>query len=234
MKPIIGITASVIDAKIHLREAYFQAILAQNALPVVLAPVSDSADIDRYLQKVDGLLISGGADVDPFHYGEEPLPVLGKLAPDRDLFEIGLIREAAKRDIPILAICRGMQVANVAMGGSLYQDVRLYRQDVLQHHQPSAYHIATHTVEIVKGTKLHQMMGHSEIRTNSMHHQSVKTPAPGFVVSAAAKDGIVEAIESPTHRFFVGVQWHPEEQAAHDPFAQRLFQAWIEACRVDP
>jgi putative glutamine amidotransferase len=230
MKPIVGITASVIDTRLQVKETYLQAILSNGALPVVMAYASDADQIDGYLRRVDGLLISGGADVDPAYYGEEPLPVLGKIFPARDRFEIALIREAARRDIPILAICRGMQVVNVAMGGSLYQDVSLYRPDVLQHMQPSAYHVPTHTVEIAPDTQLHRIMGRTEIRTNSMHHQSVKEPAPGFVVSAKAKDGVIEAIESPSHRFFLAVQWHPEELAAHDPMAQRLFRAWIEAC----
>lgn len=231
MSPKIGITASIVDGKLILKEQYIRAAMEAGAVPLAVPPLADERILDQYIAELDGWIVSGGADVDPSQYGEEPLPELGPVLPERDLFEIGLIRKAAAKDVPILAVCRGMQVLNVAFGGSLYQDVRYFRGDHLQHQQKAAYPVATHTVDIVPGSRLHRIAGKNQIRTNSMHHQAAKTIGSGLSVSARALDGIVEAIESASHRFVLGVQWHPEEMAGFDEDAKKLFRAWIEACK---
>ncbi len=230
MLPKVGITASVFEGKLALNEQYVKAALMAGAVPYAVPPIPDPRTIEQYVREMDGWIVSGGADVDPVHYGEQPLPELGPVLPDRDRFEIGLIREAAKKNVPVIAVCRGLQVLNVALGGSLYQDVRHYRSDHLQHQQKSAPHIASHAVEIVPHSLLHSILNKSEIRTNSLHHQSVKSVAPGLFVSARAPDGVVEAVESRSHRFVLGVQWHPEAMAAADDDAMKLFLALTDAC----
>lgn len=231
MKPCIGITAAMIEGKLVLNEQYVRTVRAMDAMPLVIPASGDEQMIRDYVERLDGWLLSGGADVDPSRYGEEPLPELGPVYPERDQFEIELIRTVIERDKPIMAICRGMQVLNVACGGTLYQDIRYVCDDPLQHQQKSAHAVATHTVEIGYGTKLHRIMQREQIRTNSLHHQAVKQIASGFSVCARAKDGVVEAIESPSHRFVLGVQWHPEAMAPSDEHAAALFRSWIEACR---
>jgi putative glutamine amidotransferase len=198
--------------------------------------VDASMDVSGALDGAHGLLLSGGEDVAPGRYGEEPIDALGKVNADRDVFEIGLIEEARKRALPVLAICRGIQVLNVARGGSLVQDIPTQMPECLPHSfkvpefQP--FHLA-HELWIEKGTLLERLMreslsGADACEVNSRHHQAVKRLAPGFVVSATAPDGIIEAIEDPSSRFCLGVQWHPENFWRTGEF-RALFEGFLEA-----
>ena len=195
-----------------------------------------STNVVEALEGTDGLLLTGGDDVAPTRYGEEKHPAVTEVAPERDEFEIALVREARTRDLPILAICRGIQVLNVAAGGSLIQDIPTQVTGALEHkqtvppHQP--YDLA-HEVWLEKESLLAKLMRERLIdadacEVNSRHHQAVNTVAPGFVVSATAPDGVVEAIEDPAARFCIGVQWHPENFWRTGEF-RPLFEGFVEA-----
>jgi putative glutamine amidotransferase len=220
MKPVIGITPSLMrDTQPHgvferylLSANYPNAVLAAGGIPIVLPPQDDHAS--ALLDRLDGLLLSGGADIDPAVYGDtEVHPTTYDVSPLRDRFEFALLREALERDLPILCICRGIQVLNVGLGGTLYQDIAdQYGTDVLHRQQEAGIEAAepSHTVTATDGGLLVEVYGATSIATNSFHHQAIKTVAPGLVVEAQADDGIVEAVSLPGHSFVLGVEWHPE------------------------
>jgi putative glutamine amidotransferase len=190
---------------------YLTSLERAGGTPRVIDPAVDR--VPDVLEECDGVLLTGGADVDPVHYGaDERHPTL-KLDAARDAFEIVLAREALARDMPLLAICRGVQLLNVAAGGTLVQDIPTHRPSDLIHGQRQPVTSTPHTVHIQPGSALARLIGAAsdgQIPVNSRHHQAVDRVAPGFVVSAVAPDGIVEAIERPGANFCVGVQWHPE------------------------
>jgi putative glutamine amidotransferase len=212
-RPAIGITIGYDDrrAGLHvLREDYVKSVELAGGLPLVLAPgaPADAADV---LAKVDGLLLSGGSDVDPALYGELPHPKLGAVVRARDDFELALTREAVARDVPIFAICRGHQVLNVARGGTLVQDIPSVVVAGVDHDARSERWERSHEVRVLQGTRLREILGRETVAVNSFHHQAVDRLGEGLVVSArSSEDRVVEAIEMPDRRFVVGVQWHPE------------------------
>jgi putative glutamine amidotransferase len=208
---------------------YVQAIKQAGGIPFILPIVENPTHIQRQIELVDGVLLSGGYDVWPLHYGEEPMPCLENICPQRDVYELELIRLAQQLSKPLLGICRGLQLLNVAFGGTLYQDIMAALPAALQHHQKAKPEEAMHTVELVEGTLLHQMMGTSTLLTNSYHHQAVKELAPGFRVNARAKDGLVEGIEKVGESWMLGVQWHPEFMVNKHVQMRKLFQALVEA-----
>jgi putative glutamine amidotransferase len=207
---------------------YVESVKRAGGEPVILKNSDDAAAVPR---RIDGLLLTGGLDVDPALYGETPHPTT-EPAPERDRFEIPLSKAAIEQDLPLFAICRGVQVLNVAAGGSLIQDIPSSVTTELNHSidLPKA-HFA-HAVKITPGTKLAEALGPSaDLETcavNSRHHQSVGRVAPSFVVSAVSPDGVVEAIERPDRAFCVGVQWHPENFWRTGEF-DRLFERFVEA-----
>jgi putative glutamine amidotransferase len=224
MKPLIGITRS---AKV---DDYVESVVRAGGEPVVLETnESPEAALDR----VDGLLLTGGRDVDPELYGEEAHP-LTEVDAARDRFEVPLTRAALARDVPLLAICRGVQVLNVAAGGSLVQDIPSAVGSAINHALNDPKHAIAHPVQVSPGTRLAELLGGTPAAAgcavNSRHHQSVGTVAENFVVSAVSPDGVVEAIEDPGAAFCVGVQWHPENFWRTGEFAP-LFDAFIEASR---
>jgi putative glutamine amidotransferase len=210
---LIGITIGY-DARraglMTLREDYVRSVETAGGLPVVLAP-GKPADAATLLDRVSGLLLSGGSDVDPDLYGEAPHAKLGRVVRERDLFEIALCREALERDLPVLAICRGHQVLNVATGGTLIQDIPSQIPRAEDHDPERERWEAAHDVRILPKTRLHSILGMDTVAVNSFHHQAIKALGEGLVVSATAvDDGVIEGIEMPRRRFVVGVQWHPE------------------------
>ncbi len=215
-----------------LNNAYVQSILDAGGTPVLL-PLGEEADTGSLAEKLDGLLLSGGFDVDPHFYGEEPHQNLGEISPGRDPYELSLVRSFLQADKPVLGICRGHQVLNVAQGGTLYQDI--YDQidgTVLQHAQRARREHLSHKVSFTKGSMLADIFGSETIRVNSFHHQGVKAPGDTLEVTGTAEDGVIEAIESKEHMFVIGVQWHPENSAcAGDDYSKKLFQAFVGACR---
>ncbi|HSF30902.1 MAG TPA: gamma-glutamyl-gamma-aminobutyrate hydrolase family protein [Candidatus Tectomicrobia bacterium] len=213
--------------KVHvLYDDYVHAVLASGGLPVLLPAVESDECREAYVQSLDGLLIPGSpADVDPWRYGEEPHGRLGPVNPLRTDFEIHLVRLALRRELPVFGICGGSQVLNVALGGSLYQDIP---SQVAKAYKHSASPEPSHSIDIVPGTRLGAILGTQEMRVNSLHHQAVKGPGQGLMISASARDGIIEAVEMHSQAFVIGVQWHPERLFAEDEGAQRLFSAFVQ------
>jgi len=205
--------------------------------------------IERLVREIDGLLLSGGGDPDPFFFGEEPLPGTGVIDPERDLFEIALASAALATDLPVLGICRGMQLLNIAAGGSIWQDIRtaspagLWSEDAskkreannfrirLKHFQEAPRWYPTHRIYIVTGSRLAEILNAASARVNSFHHQAVKEVAPGFGVTARSADGIIEGIESKRHRFAVGVQFHPEHLRHKYRCFDLIFKVFVEMAK---
>lgn len=234
MRIRVGVTCNQDWGKgqVYLEDSYLKAIDACGALPVLLPPTMVPEAVPVYAELVDALLLSGGGDVDPVYFGEEPR-VTGRVTPERDQLEISLARCFLQLDKPMLAICRGLQVLNIAAGGDIFQDLSLARDrdGLIKHRQDAPPWYPTHGVAIQEGSLLAGICGQSRLRVNSFHHQAVRRVAEGMVVAAVAADGIVEAIESRQHRFVVGVQWHPEYMWERDSTQQKLFIEFIRAAQ---
>jgi putative glutamine amidotransferase len=239
MKPYIGIPCGTFRDKDWCppthghRQTYVDAVVASGGVPLLLPLVDDETILRAYYERIDGLLLAGGGDVDPHHYGEEPLPQLGMVDPLRDAVELPLARWAMTDGKPILAICRGIQVLNVALGGTLYQDIPAQVESDIVH--DSSYtnqnwaHMA-HDLRLAPESKLAQIIGTQQFPINSLHHQSLKTIAPGLKAVGWAPDGVVEAIEGLNGHFVFGVQCHPEAlQRETDPRWQKLFRQFVVA-----
>ncbi len=213
-QPLIGLTGNFNEENCVLAETYYQSVLKAGGTPVILPPVEDKDALLSVLDSLDGILFTGGADLNPLYMGEEPIRELRGINPKRDLQELLLVRLAFDRQIPMLGICRGIQVMTAALDGSLYQD--LYTQaktdgsPLLKHNQDLARGYASHTVTIEKDSILYQIMQTEKLAVNSFHHQSVKDAGPYLKICAKAPDGIVEAVESSEYKPILGVQWHPE------------------------
>lgn len=246
MRPRIGITTSTItrdgNTATSVNFSYSHVIYAAGGMPIPL-PTLPGADVDEILSSLDALLLSGGGDVNPQHWGEAPHEKLGVVDDDRDAFEMALFHTALARDLPVLGICRGSQVMAVAAGGSLWQDLPSQYHSAINHHQPDARHIPTHTVEVTAGSLLARILqpdaGESgaplTLHVNSFHHQAAKSYGTLLSAIAASTDGLPEALVAPGATFVLGVQWHPEEMAETDPLQARLFSALIDAaCGVTP
>ena len=209
--PVIGLTGNFRDSDCTLAEGYYQSILKAGGTPLIIPPYDDTDALINTLDYVDGILLTGGADINPLFLGEDPVKELHGINPRRDRQELLLTQLAADRQIPILGICRGIQTMNAAFGGPLYQDIHSQMAGVrIKHDQDLDRSYASHTVDIEKDTLLHQLFGTDTIAVNSFHHQAVKEAAPGFRVCAYAPDGVIEAIESTEYKSMLGVQWHPE------------------------
>jgi putative glutamine amidotransferase len=209
---------------------YIHAVEIAGGLPL-MSPVSrDPSLLEDYFATLDGLLLPGGMDVDPVHYGEEPHKLLEEVDPVRDETELYLTKRALKEDMPILGICRGAQLMNVAAGGSLFQYIGSQSpNEVIRHFQDFAQEWPSHSVEVKPDTLLFRIIPERKLRVNSYHHQAVRRVAPDFRVAATAPDGIVEAIESTIHSFALGVQWHPELLVDNLDFNLALFRRHVEA-----
>jgi len=231
VRPAIGITAKWDEEKGRylLPRGYAEAVYRAGGMPLILPFLQAEAEVRELLSRLDGLLLAGGGDVDPSWYGEEPHLNLGRVDPERDAFEILLSRLALAGDVPVLAICRGIQVLAVAGGGALYQHIPSQIKGALQHYQKAPEWYPAHAIHVKPGSKLARLLQASHARVNSYHHQSVKALPRGFQVAAEAGDGVVEAIEGLHHRFALGVQWHPETMWEKDPLALRLFAGLVAA-----
>ena len=209
-RPIIGITGNYDTGKCTLLEGYYRSVLEVGGTPLIIPPCDDTDMMVSLLDRVDALILSGGGDINPLYLGEEPLRELGGINPARDWHELMLVRLAANRQIPILGICRGIQVMTAALGGKLHQDIYREASATLKHSQDTERHVCSHTVRIASGSLLHRILGTEMLPVNSFHHQAVKEAAPGFAATAYSADGIIEAMESTQHKSMIGVQWHPE------------------------
>jgi putative glutamine amidotransferase len=230
MHPIIGITPSYDHERQRyaLSPEYTGAVREAGGIPLIV-PYLDAEATACVLKVCKGILLSGGVDLDPVHFGEEPLPQLGRICPERDRAELILARQALAAGVPLFGICRGIQLLNVAAGGTLVQDIGTGVQGRVKHSQTAPRFYPTHTVEIENGSVVASLLGTTSLRVNSFHHQSVKSVAPGFRVTARAADGVIEAIEGPG--FAVGVQWHPECMWKEDRTFLRLFEGLVDAAR---
>jgi putative glutamine amidotransferase len=215
-----------------VNSTYLHAIQQAGGVPLPLPPQLSSRAWKRLATGLDGLLLTGGGDIDPALFGEAPHPTLYDVAPIRDTFEANAARWALEQQIPLLCICRGVQVLNVAVGGSLYQDVVTEPGTPLTHSQKEPRDQPTHKVKVAPGSRLADVMGAEEVDVNSMHHQALKALGRGLVATAWAPDQLVEGVEMPEHTSFVlGVQWHPEELIGHSDAARRLFAALVTHAR---
>lgn len=208
-KPIIGITGNYGDKGCELAPGYYKSVIRAGGIPVIIPPCEDKDVIINTLDKIDGLILSGGGDANPLFWGEEPSPMLHSINPERDLAELLTIRLAYNRQIPILGICRGIQMMVVALDGSIHQDIS-HVEGVIKHSQDLARDKESHSVRIKEDSILHQIFGRKETYVNSFHHQAVRDAGTHFRITATAPDGVVEAIESTEEKPIIGVQWHPE------------------------
>lgn len=234
MKPIIGVTSSIKEGKtLTTGMDNARSVIRAGGAPVVLPSVTDESVIERLAETLDGLLVTGGGDVDPTLYGDEPHPALGEVCPERDRFELAVVRRFLALDKPVFGICRGCQVLNVAAQGDLFQDIHAQAdRPLLQHYQKAPRGHATHFVDIEAGSRLHGIVQAERLKVNSFHHQAIRRAGEGFVITARSGDGIVEAIEGGRYRFALGVQWHPENMTgAGDRPSQQLFEAFVAASR---
>lgn len=243
-RPLIGITTQSLQAidgipaglppSVVMNERYYAAVTELGAIPVLIPLLHNDLETLRALfDRLDGLLLPGGVDMDPATYGEVPHERLGRLDPPRDIVELQLTRWAVAEKKPLLGLCRGLQVLNVAMGGTLWQDLEAQQPATIKHDYFPTYgfqrdHLA-HEVHVVEGTRLHRAVGRAQFAVNSMHHQGIRTVGTGLRASALAPDGIVEAVELESDAFIVGVQWHPEVFASSDAHARPLFEQFVEA-----
>jgi len=193
---------------------------------MLLPPTENSGAAERIAEAINGLLLTGGGDVDPSFFNEEPHPQIESVDPIRDAMEIAIIRSARARGIPIFGICRGIQILNVAMGGGLLQHIDSARRGAVSHRQRSAVRSLWHSIDIEAGSLLERLMGRGPLRVNSYHHQAVGEVAPGLAVSARSRDGIIEAVEANDGAPVLGVQFHPERTAPDDPPSRALFE-WL-------
>lgn len=211
-RPTVGITANCDDCTSKLAEAYSKSIEAAGAVPLAIPPTDNVQTILNTLTRIDALVLSGGADINPLFAGEQPVQGIGGINPGRDKFELLITRLAFDRQIPILGICRGIQTLALALGGNIHQDIYSLPESktLLRHSQDAPRDTPTHTVNIAPGTLLHKIYGNNSIYVNSFHHQAVSTPGKHLKVSATSSDGITEAVESTEYKPVLGVQWHPE------------------------
>ena len=236
--PVIGVTCSSIlvegaSPRQGQNLSYLRALIRAGAAPMLIPNLTDESLLRAVYERVDGLLLPGGGDVDPGHFGEAPHEKCGPPDPARDETELTLTRWVMEEGKPLLAICRGIQVLNVALGGSLYQDIAAQVPGAGRHDWHPGYprnHLPHH-VTVTAGSRLAEVASATSLPVNSFHHQALKDVAPGLTITAHAPDGIIEAVEAPGHPFALGVQWHPEELAAEDARAQRLFDALVQACQ---
>ena len=236
-KPVIGISGSLIidDSgsfagykRSYVNNDYILSVIKNGGIPFIIPFNENEEVIKAQMEMIDGLLLSGGQDVAPKNYGEEPTPKLGDIFPERDDFEYALLKSALEAKKPVLGICRGSQIINTYFNGSLYQDLSYIGKDVLKHNQVNSPSMVTHSVTIDKSSKLFDIFGEEKIRVNSFHHQAVKKVGEGLVKAAKAPDGIVEAIEKTDYPFLVAVQWHPEMLQNSVDMMNKLFLRFIE------
>ena len=236
--PLIGVTTSItVNAypeRASVNSAYVRAVQDAGGVPVLLPPPLEGAARAALWRLLDGVVLTGGGDVDPARFGEARHPAVSNVSAARDTLEIDLTRYALGRRLPLLAICRGIQLLNVALGGTLQQDIAGEPGSLINHSQSEPRHQPTHAVKLDDGTRLAGILGALELDVNSFHHQALKGLGRGLRPVAWAPDGVVEGIELDGADFVVGVQWHPEDLAGHDAAARNVFRALVAAARAHP
>lgn len=238
-KPFIGITGdymisekgmSLGQERYFISKEFIDAILEAGGVPVVIPIINKEEDILKIMDSLDGIVLSGGFDVNPIYYGEEPSKYVGFTYTPRDLCELFIVKAAIEKDMPILGISRGQQVITVAFGGKLYQDLSDNNTFYINHMQRASINDIGHYVDIVPGTRLFKIFEKNRLLVNSFHHQAAKVVPDNFIVSATSSDGVVEAIEHKT-KPIMAVQWHPEIMIKKHPVMLRIFEEFINWCR---
>jgi putative glutamine amidotransferase len=239
-RPIIGITCSrSVDGRWsdyslgHFMEfafdAYSQAVLNCGGAPLLVPITQDSSSLAAVCSRIDGLILSGGPDINPRFYKEEPRQGLQDVDAAQDEMELELTRQALAAEVPILGICRGLQLVNVAMGGTLYQDIARQVPKACNHAPRADRSVVSHKIRIEPGTRLQNIIQRRNLWVNSKHHQAVKKTAPGLTITAVATDGIIEALEASDRTYVVAVQWHPEGLWQKEVSARKLFASLVDA-----
>lgn len=234
MRPIIGVTVwkENKDANVYekVNEWNLKSIEDFGGIPVMLHMTKNDEVIDEYVKMLDGIYFTGGGDINPLLFNEEPIREIGNVEYDRDEFEMKLYKKASEKNIPILGVCRGMQIMNIADGGNVYQDLYIQRPETNNHSCKYTFEgNEFHTVNIRENSMLHEILNTTEIKTNSYHHQAIKELGEGYVATAFAKDGVVECIESTKLKYAIGIQWHPEVMYAKHPVFGKIFRSFIDA-----
>ena len=232
VRPVIGMIAAPNPKLLHGRHlintSYVRAVIAAGGTPLLIPSDEDDGLAAEYLPLLHGLLVPGGEDVTPALYGEDPLRQVTFMNEEKDRMELALIRGAVDRGMPVFGICRGIQLLNVCFGGTLYQDLPAQYPGVLGHAQDMAIRgQLTHRVTLEPDSLLEKLLGGEPLSVNSYHHQAVRTPAPGFTVTARAADGVIEGVEDPERNLYA-VQWHPEDLVESHPRFRPLFRHLVE------
>lgn len=232
MKRVIGLIPLVDEARdsLWMLPGYMDGIAAAGAVPVMLPLTDDGDSLARLCELCDGFLLTGGHDVSPALYGQEALPACGATSPQRDAMEQALLRLAMERDMPVLGICRGIQLINACLGGTLWQDLPSQHPSDIAHVQRAPYRAPTHTVQILPDTPLMNLLKTDTLPVNSYHHQAIRDLAAPLRPMALSPDGLVEAIWHPGKRFLWAVQWHPEFAWNSSEAALAIFKAFAGAC----
>lgn len=234
-KPLIGVTPLFDEERGNcwMLPGYMQGIEQAGGVAVMLPLYADAEAVERLIEELDGLLVCGGPDIASALYGEEILPVCSrrKLCPERDALETALLKRMLEADKAVLGICRGHQMLNVALGGSLYQNLPTQRPGEIVHKMQKPNNRVAHTIQLCAGTPLAEVLGLEQIGVNSCHHQAICRLAPGLSPMAVSQDGVIEAVYMPDKSFIWGVQWHPE-MFLEDAASQRIFRAFVRACAI--
>jgi len=233
--PLIGVTTYRTLNKFgftqsSVSEAYTCSLVNAGAVPLLIPVGLPESALDALLPRLDGILFTGGGDIDPQRYGGEPHPLVSDVDNDRDRIELYLLEHIFETKAPFMGICRGLQVINVALGGSLYEDILDQRPDSIKHAYLPDWpreHLA-HTIQVEANSRLAGILGTDNLQVNSLHHQGIRRLAPGLQASAYAPDGMIEAFELPGHPYGLAVQWHPENLQAYTPM-QVLFRSFVQA-----
>lgn len=235
--PRIGVSGVLRDwhdaRRAGVNASYVSAVAGAGGVPLILSQLIGEAGAPRALEGCEGLLLTGGEDVDPAYYGEQPSKALGSVDRERDRFELALFRAARAARLPVLGICRGIQLINVALGGTLYQDLPSERPGPIDHDPGTARGARTHHVRLAPGSRAARALGVDRLVPNSFHHQAVKDLAPALIATGWSDDGVIEAVEGrPDDAWLLAVQWHPEEMHEDVSAPERgLFRALVEEAR---
>lgn len=235
LKPIIGLTSQyehLVGRKmIKMNNTYVNAVVESGGVPIVLPIIKSMSDVERYLDLVDGLIFTGGGDVSPIYFGEEPIKEVDSICLSRDKMELELFIKAYDRKIPILGICRGLQVINIALGGTLYQDIPAQLPNAIGHMCSYNINQGYHTINIVEDSLFHSIFKTDKIIVNSQHHQSIRDLGRDLKVTSTTIDGVIESIESTNDKWLLGTQFHPEVMIENDDKFMGIFNLFIGRCK---
>ncbi len=234
MKPVIGLFVSIDNERTtSVFDAYVRSVELAGGAPMIIPCVEDGETLDALIDICDGFIFTGGVDIDPCHYGEQIIDACGEIHAYRDSLELSAFPKIFNTGKPIMGICRGSQLINVALGGTLYQDIPSQLEGCMQHKQTEPKFSYSHDVTVLKDTPLYSLLGTERIKANTFHHQAIKTLGQGLQVMAKADDGIIEAIYLPGDRYLRAYQWHPERLHAADEYHRAIFRELIEESKDD-